>query len=408
MAIVAKGTITIIDVMDGANGSAVTVTANRALSFTSTDGILDSGQPNITLTATTNGISNPTFVWSFNGFTTAPVNSATFSQTITAAQFGTAKSAMVTCTVNGQYTETVSIFRLEKSSAAPGATVGAEIGVNLFGRFLQASVSSLFDDKSIPGVKISTVISSDDWNGAISPSGLVTTPGTTGWVISKGDGTPGSSKIEIDAAHIRGTLSVGQLNINDYKSAAGSDRRYIYSAGTAVPNANGYVKFCDFVSSGYVSQANVSGNIVVYLNTNTATTFSVSTGIRAVSGTTTLDLATQTQTVSFNGGIYYSYTNGYTFNIPLSVFWVFGGSYVADPGSPAPGRASTQDQPYRVENFLTQGSWELYAYISVIAYNPGTNTLKTCITHITSTMVGSAISIPGALRYDPPLNAGAT
>lgn len=131
--LVARGSITIIDVMDGANGSAVSVSPSRALSFTATDGALDAGQSNITFTATTSGLSNPTFVWTFSGFETAPSNSGTSALTVTAAQFGTSKSATVTCTVNGSYSATATIVRLEKSSAAAGATVGAPAGTTVGG-----------------------------------------------------------------------------------------------------------------------------------------------------------------------------------------------------------------------------------------------------------------------------------
>lgn len=120
-----------------------------------------------------------------------------------------------------------------------GATVGAQIGVNLTGQFTKETAGSAFADKSIPGVKIGTVMSSDDWDGAASSDGTIITPGTRGWVMAKGNGTPGTSKLEVDAAHIRGTLNVNQLNIDDYKSSSGSQLEYIYSAGTAVTNTNG-------------------------------------------------------------------------------------------------------------------------------------------------------------------------
>ena len=103
----------------------VTVTGNRALTFTSTDGVLDASQENIVLTATTSGIGSPAFVWTFNGFAVAPTNSGASTQTITAANIGAARSATVTCTVNGAFVDQVTITRLDRSTAAAGATVGA-------------------------------------------------------------------------------------------------------------------------------------------------------------------------------------------------------------------------------------------------------------------------------------------
>ena len=114
----------------GVQGPAVTITANRALSFTSTDGTLDASQADIVFTAATSGITSPTYAWTFTGLQTNPTASTTTTQTITAAQFGTSKSATVTCTV-GTYKETLTVVRLEKSTAAAEATVGATWGTNV-------------------------------------------------------------------------------------------------------------------------------------------------------------------------------------------------------------------------------------------------------------------------------------
>jgi hypothetical protein len=73
------------------------------------------------------GITSPTYAWTFSGLQTNPTASTTSSQTITAAQFGTSKAATVTCTVNGSYVDQVTIVRLEKSTAAAGATSGANL-----------------------------------------------------------------------------------------------------------------------------------------------------------------------------------------------------------------------------------------------------------------------------------------
>lgn len=124
--IVSVGAITIVDVNDGAPGPAVVVTGNRPLNFTATDGVLDSAQPNIVLTAEVFGLASAAYVWTFLGFETSPVSSGTSVQTITMAQFGTSRAASVTCTVNGLYTSQVTIVRAERSTAAAGATVGAD------------------------------------------------------------------------------------------------------------------------------------------------------------------------------------------------------------------------------------------------------------------------------------------
>lgn len=106
----------------GSSGSAMNILPDRATAFTSTDGTLDSGQSNVVLTANIQNITSPSIAWTFSGFQTSPTSSGTSTQTITPAQFGTAKSATVTCTVNGIYTDTITFVRLEKSTAAAGAT----------------------------------------------------------------------------------------------------------------------------------------------------------------------------------------------------------------------------------------------------------------------------------------------
>lgn len=111
----------------GAQGPAVVITSSRAATFTATDGTLDGSQADIVYTAAVSGITSPTYVWSFTGLQTNPTASTTNTQTITAAQFGTSKGATVACTVSGTYKDTETIVRLEKSTAAPGATSGSNL-----------------------------------------------------------------------------------------------------------------------------------------------------------------------------------------------------------------------------------------------------------------------------------------
>lgn len=113
-----------VDGVDGAGGPKVTVYPDRALSFTATNGTLDNSQANIVFTAIDEGITSPTFTWSFTGFETPPVNSGTNIQTITAAQFGTSKTVTVKCTVSGAegtVYDILTVVRLEKNTAAGNA-----------------------------------------------------------------------------------------------------------------------------------------------------------------------------------------------------------------------------------------------------------------------------------------------
>lgn len=131
----------------GATGPAVVVTPSRPASFTSTDGVLDATQADIVFTAAVSGVASPTYTWAFSGLQTNPTASTTNTQTITAAKFGTAKSATVTCTV-GTYKDTLTIVRLEKSTAAAGATVGAPTGTKVGDVDVAVVVSNASDGKS--------------------------------------------------------------------------------------------------------------------------------------------------------------------------------------------------------------------------------------------------------------------
>lgn len=158
--IVSVGSITIVDVNDGAPGPAVVVTGNRPLNFTATDGVLDSAQPDIVLTAEVFGLASAAYVWTFLGFETSPVSSGTSVQTITMAQFGTSRAASVTCTVNGLYTSQVTIVRAERSTAAAGATVGATfgdyngVGKNISGTITPGNVTTYIDNAAIGNAQI--------------------------------------------------------------------------------------------------------------------------------------------------------------------------------------------------------------------------------------------------------------
>lgn len=109
----------------GASGSTVTITSDNPAVFTSQDNNLDgtagSVNPPITFTANVTGIASPTYIWTLEGLQAPPVASTTATQIITGTQFGTSKFAKITCTVNGTYVDSVTIVRLENSTAVAGA-----------------------------------------------------------------------------------------------------------------------------------------------------------------------------------------------------------------------------------------------------------------------------------------------
>lgn len=252
----------------GAQGPSVLVTPDRVTTFTATDGTLDASQANIVFTAAVSGVTSPTYTWSFSGFQTAPTNSGTASQTITAAQFGTAKSAIVTCTVSGAYTDKVTVVRLEKSTAAAGATVGAPAGT------------------SVGGVLAETVASKA--NGALQKAGdAITGPvtfATNGGILAATDADngvfmgpnglvgkkAGATTFAIDTAgnaSFGGTLNANAINAVNTINIAGNAVTTPAAAEYLSPNApnNG----TNFTSAGTVcstpSADFKSGSVMVSL-----------------------------------------------------------------------------------------------------------------------------------------------
>ena len=122
----------------GAQGPTVRITTNRAATFVSNDNTLATAQADIVFTATTSGITATSYAWTFYAdsdilpvvLSGVTVNAS--SCTLTQTQFGNAatqvKSVKVVCIVNNgvaAYTDHITVVRLDNSTAAAGATVGA-------------------------------------------------------------------------------------------------------------------------------------------------------------------------------------------------------------------------------------------------------------------------------------------
>lgn len=353
----AGGTSTVLDeeiipvVVDGATGAqgaqgvqgpTVTITANRALSFTSTDGTLDASQTDIVFTAATTGITSPTYAWSFTGLQTNPTASTTASQTITAAQFGTSRSATVTCTV-GTYKETLTIVRLEKSTASAGATVGATWGTNVSS--IPSNISTAGTSPTIDlrnnqiglnasgqlygagagnGTTISNAqISVDTATGVIG--GIGTGAGTAvansqvafsarqtwefrssaeGWVAGGATLTTNADTITLASTGTDPTLSLGGLNINGSVydklrmrvrrvGGSGWDGKVYFATSPTSPNThNNSEAYCKVLANSLLSTAFVMlewdmANLTVGGNNWTASTI---TAIRLDLGSTASDV----------------------------------------------------------------------------------------------------------------------
>jgi hypothetical protein len=147
--------------IQGNLGPTVDITSDRDLTFDSTDTTLVTSQSNIVLTATTRSMTGTiTYAWSGSYFDTNPtaVSSTTATTyTITSAVFNSLQASTagkITCSVTNNgitYTDTVTIVRLNSSTASAGATVGADWGVDLTGQPTDAELLNLSLLGSIDG-----------------------------------------------------------------------------------------------------------------------------------------------------------------------------------------------------------------------------------------------------------------
>ncbi len=190
------------------------VTPSIQASFNSIDGTLVSGQADIVFSAAVSGLASPTYVWSFSGFESLPASSGLSTQTITAAQFGAAKSATVTCTSNYAYMDKVTIVRLEKSTADPGATKNNGAFANLSGQLTSSNISGFVDSGAITNAYIGNVLRSANysqtertgWN--IDKTGNITSYGAIE-MLSGGLVTETLKILSLDAAHTYTATKIG-------------------------------------------------------------------------------------------------------------------------------------------------------------------------------------------------------
>lgn len=226
----------------GTAGPTVTVNPDRAATFTSTDGTFDASQTNIVFTATVTGIPSPTYAWSFtrqDGSGTTPAASTSSTYTITPANFGSSKSAVVTCTVNSTYTDTFTIVLLQRSTAAAGATKNTI--------YYQTSAPSVAVDGDIwvdtdSSPVIQYVRSSGAWN-ASSTIGATFNSGTgqISGQITQSNASTYIADAAIGSAQIGSLALVGTNNFS-VKTALTGARMEMDSRVIKVYDANGVLR----------------------------------------------------------------------------------------------------------------------------------------------------------------------
>jgi hypothetical protein len=169
-----------------ANGAYIAISASSQV-FTYVDGAASPASQSITL-----GLSRANTV-AAAVFSTVPVVTLSGSgdtRTLAIADFGSNREVVVTCTV-GTLVDTITIVKLERSTAAAGATVGANIGTNLTGQITSVNATTFIQAGAIGNALIGNVIQSSSYAA-----------GSAGWKIDK------TGAMEMNNATFRGTLDI--------------------------------------------------------------------------------------------------------------------------------------------------------------------------------------------------------
>ena len=154
----------------GIQGPSVRITTDRTPVFTATDTVLTTGQAGITFTANLAGIASPSYAWTFYSdsvitpIVITGVTTNTYQCTLSQANFGSSRRALkVVCSVtsgSNTFIDYVTIHKVDKSTAAAGATVGATFGDtsgtggNIDGQITPSNITSYIANLSVDTLQI--------------------------------------------------------------------------------------------------------------------------------------------------------------------------------------------------------------------------------------------------------------
>ena len=243
-----------------------------------------------------------------------------------------------------------------------GAGGGSFTTVTANNKINTGNVSTYITAGAIDNAYIGKFISSTDFNGVINASGVMTNVGTQGWAIAKGDGTAGSSKMVVDAAHIRGQLTVGQVNMNPGRATAGCRLQPPSTPVSAGLFSHLETIATSLVASGYAYRVDVVGCVDMFISSATATLGQLYASVECTSSNSSNtfsipELITDRRTLS-NGVLW---TDGsYWYTIPISFSWVINGDYWIGPLGYMPGVTGLPRSSTLRKNSLNQGeTWTL-------------------------------------------------
>lgn len=240
-------------------------------------------------------------------------------------------------------------------------------------------------DASITNAKIGGALTSDTFNGTVT-AGVITAIGTAGWAMGK-DG-----KMVLEATVFRNN-----------KASAAQARGYIYSGAAAVSNVSGGRGFAALtVPNDAVGQTGANGYLTVYIRSSAARRAECAFWIRAVSGGTTIDMPAVITSHHLQGGEEWTATSPttYVYRIPMSLNWLYSGSYYVSTGTLRPGTSGILPVPALFDNLLLAGSWSFSLETSVYLYDMSSN-LASEIDYVTMAAAGYAIEHRGVQPFVP-------
>ncbi len=166
----------------------------------------------------------------------------------------------------------------------------------------------------------------------------------------------------VDAAHIRGQLTVGQVNMNPGRATAGCRLQPPSTPVSAGLFSHLETIATSLVASGYAYRVDVVGCVDMFISSATATLGQVYASVECTSSNSSNtfsipELITDRRTLS-NGLLW---TDGsYWYTIPISFSWVINGDYWIGPLGYMPGVTGLPRSSTLKKNSLNQGeTWTL-------------------------------------------------
>lgn len=241
------------------------------------------------------------------------------------------------------------------------------------------NVSAYIAAGAIGNAYIGNFIQSTNFDGTIDASGNITSNGTAGWAVGKA-----------------GKMVLDELVIRQAKGAAAVAMRNPL-ATTGVSTFDSNEPFVVLTTKGYSVSCGVNGYVTLYLNTNFGRVVDLYVAVQAVNGATVLQGAQMLDTRYVLGGKLWTATGSYSYDLPFSLTWLFGGSYTTTTATRPPGVSGTPGSPSVSANTLGAGTWTFRAFVSSSAFMPGTNTQTASIDYVRINLNGWALEHQGVV-----------